>query len=132
MSVFPSKRTMDMSVNSVTMPIFVFGSNLAGRHGKGSAKHAYNKCGAQWGVGFGRTGNAYAIPTKDKNIRTMPIVDIVPYIDEFIKYANDNPDLTFELVRIGCGLAGYTDQQIAPLFAASPDNVLFPKEWKNL
>lgn len=110
--------------------IFVFGSNLSGRHGKGAALHARQNCGAKYGVGVGRTGNAYAIPTKDEQIRTLPLERIVPHVADFIAYARAHPDLEFEVTRIGCGLAGYTDSQIAPMFKGVPSNCNLPVEWQ--
>lgn len=110
--------------------IFVFGSNLAGRHGKGAALYARNNHGAVYGVGRGRTGNAYAIPTKDADIRTLPLPTIKIYVEEFLEYARQNPDLSFQVTRIGCGLAGYKNHQIAPMFKGAPINCILPEEWK--
>jgi hypothetical protein len=110
--------------------IFVFGSNEAGRHGKGAALFARQNHGAVYGQGVGRTGNAYAIPTKDLNIRTLPLLRIEQYVLDFIEYAYDHPELTFNVTRIGCGLAGYRDEDIAPLFKGAPDNCNLPDEWK--
>ena len=76
--------------------IYVFGSNLAGRHGKGSALCARNVYGAVYGVGVGRTGNAYAIPTKDERIKTLPLDRIAVYVAEFLEYAKEHPELEFE------------------------------------
>lgn len=112
--------------------IFVFGSNLAGLHGAGSAQAAYKQHGAQWRVGVGPVGNSYAIPTKDEDIRTMSLVQIAPYVADFLRYARENPDLVFDVVRIGCGLAGYSDRDMAPLFAGAPDNVVLPDGWRAL
>lgn len=112
--------------------IFVFGSNLAGRHGKGAALFARQERGAVYGVGQGRTGNAYAIPTKDANLRVLPLSEIATHVQAFIAYAHRNPTLQFEVTRIGCGLAGYRDEQIAPLFAKAPSNCLMPREWVTL
>ncbi|USV41008.1 hypothetical protein [Xanthomonas phage BUDD] len=112
--------------------IFVFGSNLAGRHGAGAAKAALQHYGARYGEGTGAQGRSYAIPTKDENIQTLPIEEIKPYIDEFIKTASHlfNTQKYF-VTRIGCGLAGYTDEQIAPLFRDAPYSCMsFPEEWK--
>lgn len=110
--------------------IFVFGSNLAGRHGAGSAKHAYLYYGAKYGVGIGRTGNSYAIPTKDKNLKVLSLSEINKYVQEFVKYAIANPDLKFEVVKIGCGLAGYSENEISPMFQNTPENVRLPEGWK--
>lgn len=109
--------------------IFVFGSNLAGMHGGGAARIAHEKFGAEWGVGVGRTGQCYAIPTMQGGVET-----IRPYVDEFIQYAQQHPDLIFLVTRIGCGIAGFTDQQIAPLFKLAKDfeNVAFPAGWREL
>jgi hypothetical protein len=106
--------------------IFVFGSNLAGRHGAGSAREAVRSHGARYGRAFGRQGNAYAIPTKDENLRSLPLIQILAYVTVFIEYARDHSDLTFNVVAIGCGLAGYTPHEIAPMFTDAPDNVRLP------
>ena len=103
--------------------IFVFGSNLAGRHGKGTALEAVEKHGAIYGKGKGRQGNAYAIPTKDKKLRVLPLSRIQYYISQFKVYADRNPNLIFYVTRVGCGLAGYTDRDIAPMFKGSGPNV---------
>lgn len=109
--------------------IFVFGSNLAGRHGKGSALEAVRKHGAKRGQGFGRQGNSYAIPTKGHTLKTLSLTSIELHVNEFISYAEFHSHLTFRCVAIGCGLAGYTPDQIAPLFARAPSNVLLPDEF---
>lgn len=111
--------------------IFVFGSNLAGRHGKGAALCARNTHGAEYGVGIGRTGNAYAIPTKDERIRTLPLEQIALYVSNFLDFACANPDLEFEVTKIGCGLAGYKEHQIAPMFKNAPDNCHLPDFWRS-
>lgn len=112
--------------------IFVFGSNLAGRHGKGAAASALLYHGAEYGVGQGRTGDSYAIPTKDEFIRTLPVHRILTYVDQFLSYAKAHPELTFNVTRIGCGLAGYKDDDIAPMFVGSPSNCQLPEEWIKL
>lgn len=109
--------------------IFVFGSNLAGRHGAGAAKTAHNEYSAVWGVGEGRTGNAYAIPTKDKHLATRSLTAISRSIWRFLEYARAHPDLTFRVTRVGCGLAGYDDRQIGPMFKGAPDNCILPDGW---
>lgn len=109
--------------------IFVFGSNLAGRHGKGAALAARTEHGAQYGVGVGPTGNAYAIPTKGRTLVTLPLAVIEHHVAEFLKYAYAHPELEFNVTRIGCGLAGYRDAQIAPFFAGAPANVHLPTGW---
>lgn len=105
--------------------IFVFGSNLAGRHGKGAALTAKKKYGAESGVGVGRTGNSYAIPTKDGDLKVLDLNTIHIFVSEFILYAKRNPDLTFRVTNIGCGLAGYKPEQIAPMFEGHPSNCIF-------
>ena len=112
--------------------IFVFGSNRAGIHGAGSARCAERLYGAKWGVGEGPTGRAYAIPTKDENIKTLPLYKIKRHVDKFIEYATDHPEFTFKVTRIGCGLAGYEDKDIGPLFAGAPPNCTLPKGWRKL
>lgn len=106
--------------------IFVFGSNLAGHHGGGAARLAYNRFGAVWGQGVGLQGQAYAIPTMQGGVET-----IKPYVDQFIEFATSHPELTFLVTRIGCGIAGFRDEEIAPLFAAALDveNVILPREF---
>lgn len=108
--------------------IFVFGSNLAGRHGRGAALYAKQHHGAIYGQGVGRQGNSYALPTKDHKLRTLPLQAIKKYVDEFIKYAESRPDLQFQVTRVGCGLAGYNDSQIKPLFDSAPSNCHF--DWR--
>ena len=111
--------------------IFVFGSNLAGRHGKGAALEAHRKWGAEYGVGYGRTGQSYAIPTKDYYLKTLPLKSIEEFIIAFIGYAEEHPDDEFLLTPVGCGLAGYKQTQIKPLFEKykRPSNVIYTKDW---
>ena len=103
--------------------IFVFGSNLAGMHGGGAARTAHQKFGAEWGVGVGMTGRCYAIPTMHGGVDK-----IKPYVDEFIEFAKAHGEYRFLVTRIGCGIAGFTPSQIAPLFAGAADvpNILLP------
>lgn len=112
--------------------VFVFGSNMSGVHGKGSAREAWTKHGAQWGVGSGRTGNAYAIPTKMTPHRTLSLGVIQNYVHVFRAYALMHPELTFNVVAIGCGNAGYTAEEIAPMFKDAPSNVVLPPEFKQV
>lgn len=109
--------------------IFVFGSNLAGRHGAGAAKQAV-KYGARYGIGVGLQGDTYAIPTKDVNIKTLPLEDIKEFVDDFVLFSEDNKYLTFLVTRIGCGLAGYNDSDIAPMFVDCSSNVKFSSMWE--
>lgn len=108
------------------MKIFVFGSNEAGRHGKGAALCARQKHGAIYGQGEGLQGNAYAIPTKDAALRQLPIEIIRSYVARFKKFAAAHPEMLFEITPIGCGLAGYSPQDIAPMFADAPSNCALP------
>lgn len=112
------------------MSIFVFGSNLAGRHGKGAALCALKEHGAIYGQGVGRQGNSYAIPTKDEKLRTLPLSTIQIYVNAFLHYAQLNPTQTFLVTRIGCGLAGYRDHHIAPMFRDAPLNCQLPEGWR--
>jgi len=110
--------------------IFVFGSNLAGRHGKGAALTAVKEYGASYGVAYGLQGSSYAIPTKDAQLKTLPLSEIEKYVKMFIEFAYEHPSLTFQVTRIGCGLAGYSDADIHPMFANAPDNCILPTGWR--
>ena len=111
--------------------IFVFGSNLAGRHGKGAALDAVKLFGAQYGVGLGIAGKSFAIPTKDAFLRTLDTVTINHYIQSFKSFVEANPHLTFYLTPIGCGLANYTAADIAPLFLPLRHlDIIFPISFK--
>lgn len=112
------------------MAIFVFGSNLAGRHGKGAALYAKQHHSAIYGQGIGAQGNSYAIPTKDAKLNTLSLETINIHVMEFIHYAEGKPELEFEVTRIGCGLAGYTDDQISPMFTGAPANCKLPEGWR--
>lgn len=109
--------------------VFVFGSNLAGQHGGGAARVAYEDFGAEWGVGVGLTGQSYAIPTMQGGVET-----IKPYVDDFIEFAKAHPELFFYVTRIGCGIAGFRDCEIAPLFteALAVENICLPEIFVNL
>ena len=114
--------------------VFVFGSNESGRHGKGAAKTAL-KWGAKRGVGEGLSGQTYAIPTKDTKVITLSLNKIRKYIARFIEFARENSDSTFLVTEIGCGLAGYSAEDIAPFFSDAIDmeNVHMPDSfWKVL
>ena len=109
--------------------IFVFGSNLQGMHGGGAARLAYNKFGAIWGQGVGLQGQSYGIPTMHGGVD-----DIKPYVDEFIEFAKSHPELTFLVTRIGCGIAGFRDEEIAPLFneCIEIENVILPRSFHSI
>ena|SRR5687768_14286092 len=112
--------------------IFVFGSNLAGRHGKGAALYAKLHHGAIYGQGFGLQGDSYAIPTKDSRLNTLSLEAIEVYVQAFRIFTAINPQLIFNITRIGCGLAGYKDNQIAPMFIGCSENCNLPEEWKEI
>jgi hypothetical protein len=121
-------RTTPDNISSLeSNEIFVFGSNRKGIHGAGAARLAYKKFGAEWGVDFGSTGRTFAIPTKDLNIKTLPIKDIKLYVELFLSHAKAKKDLIFLVTQIGCGLAGYTPKDIAPLFKGATSNVILPQ-----
>lgn len=107
--------------------IFVFGSNFAGRHGKGAALHARQHHGAVYGQGIGLQGSSYAIPTKDAQLRTLPLDEVRRHVDDFKVFAASRPNLVFQITAIGCGLAGYTPADIAPLFRGATRNCTFPE-----
>lgn len=109
--------------------IFVFGSNLEGMHIGGAARVAFHKFGAVWGQGVGLQGQSYAIPTMQGGVET-----IKPYVDDFIKLAREWDQNTFYVTRIGCGIAGFTDEEIAPLFDEAYDlyNVRLPKSFADI
>jgi hypothetical protein len=126
--------------------IFVFGSNLTGRHGKGAALTAKESYGAKWNIGVGPQGKSYAIPTKDSNLQPLTLTHIRLYVDQFLEYASlveklrqrtEEDDVLhaygyiflFKVTRIGCGYAGYKDKDIAPLFKHAPENCYFDKRW---
>jgi hypothetical protein len=121
------KRTTPERITSLgSNEIFVFGSNLAGMHGGGAAWIAYRKFGAIMGQGVGLQGRSYGIPTMQGGVET-----IKPYVDEFIEFAKTRQDLTFLVTRIGCGIAGFTDEEISPLFekAHEVENIVLPPGW---
>ena len=106
--------------------VFVFGSNLAGMHGGGAAYAAFKLFGAVMGCGVGLRGQSYAIPTMQGGVET-----IKPYVDDFIAFAKEHPELFFFVTRIGCGIAGFRDKEIAPLFAEALglENVCLPESF---
>ena len=118
--------TPDYITNLKADEVFVFGSNLAGMHGGGAAYVAFRKFGAVMGCGVGLQGQSYAIPTMQGGVET-----IRPYVDEFIAFAKSRPDLFFYVTRIGCGIAGFRDEEIAPLFTAAGEveNICLPKSF---
>lgn len=113
------------------MRIFVFGSNLAGKHFGGAARTAHEKYGAEMGVGQGRTGQSYALATMNSEFEPMPLWGIDYAVALFKQYAEDNPEEEFYVTRVGCGIAGFSDSQIAPLFVGSPSNCTFDPQWSS-
>lgn len=112
--------------------IFVFGSNLGGYHGLGAAQAALLWHGAIYGQGIGREGNSYAIPTKDRSLAVLPLTEVAQHVSTFLDYARQHPADEFQVTRIGCGYAGFKDEEIAPLFAYAPENCLFDEKWEKL
>ncbi|MBQ5550102.1 MAG: hypothetical protein IIT32_03485 [Bacteroidales bacterium] len=109
--------------------VFVFGSNLQGHHYGGAARIANEKFGAIFGQGVGLQGQSYAIPTMQGGVET-----IRPYVDEFIEFAKQHPELIFLVTRIGCGIAGFKDSEIAPLFrgAIGIENIALPQSFMDV
>jgi hypothetical protein len=108
---------------------WVFGSNLAGRHGAGAALVAVQRFNAVYGTGTGLQGQAYAIPTKDRLLRPLTIPQIADYVDTFVSLTRRRPKSRWWVTRVGCGLAGYSDHQIAPMFKLAK-NCSFAEQWK--
>ena len=111
-----------------------FGSNTAGIHGAGAAKEAFLKHGAKYGIGYGLSfdakGASFAIPTKDRHIQTLPTAAVSSFVIGFLAFAKSRPDLTFKVTRIGTGLAGLKDEEMASMFAKAPINCQFDEKWK--
>lgn len=124
--MYNRKFTPEVITNLSENEIFVFGSNLAGAHGGGAAKLAYNRFGAIWGRGVGMQGQSYAIPTMHGGVDA-----IKPYVDDFIEEASRRKEYTFLVTKIGCGIAGFGVEEIAPLFkdAIDVENIVLPKDF---
>jgi hypothetical protein len=112
------------------MNIFVFGANLAGRHGKGAALYARQHHGAIYGQGEGLQGQSYGIPTKGRQLLSLPSDEVELYVKRFIRFAEAHPEMTFNVTRVGCGLAGFTEEEIAPMFIGAPINCNLPEGWR--
>ena len=121
-----AKYTPEFIMELAEDEIFVFGSNLAGMHGGGAAATAHRCFGAVWGKGVGLYGRSYAIPTMQGGVET-----IKPYVDKFIEFAKSHQEQRFLVTKIGCGIAGFRDEQIAPLFAEAIDvkNIILPRDF---
>lgn len=124
--MYNRKYTPNKIANLEDNEIFVFGSNLDGLHGGGAARIAYKKFGAQWGKGVGMQGKCYAIPTMHDGVEV-----IKPYVEDFIEFALSHKEYTFLVTRIGCGIAGFSPNEIAPLFAKAinAENILLPMDF---
>lgn len=125
----PRHYHADMTVPAAPA-VWVFGSNTAGRHGKGAARVAARKFGAKRGMGEGRMPRCYAIPTKDAALNVLPFERIASSVRAFIAHAMERPDETFFVTRVACELAGYSDATIAPLFRDAPGNCDFAESWR--
>lgn len=123
------RYTPDFITELAENEIFVFGSNLAGMHGGGAARLAYMRFGAVMGQGVGLQGQSYAIPTMQGGVET-----IKPYVDEFVSFARQHRELTFLVTKIGCGIAGFYEDEIAPLFkdAVDEENIVLPESFVEL
>lgn len=128
MQFFDETQARDPRVRS---EIFVFGSNLAGIHGAGAAKFANYWYAAAYGIGRGRTGKSYAIPTKDADFNVRSLVEIAEDVTIFLQYARQHSNLKFLVTRIGCGYAGYSNDDIAPMFRGAPENCIFEQSWRS-
>ena len=111
--------------------IFVFGSNIPGLHGKGAAKFAVQHYGAVYGQGEGLQGRSYALPTKRRWNQALTLAEVKRSVTRFVKFAQDHPELQFFVTRVGCGLAGFTDEYIAPMFVDAPLNCDLPWGWRD-
>lgn len=114
----------------ISKMVFVFGSNERGLHGAGAARYARIHRGAAPGLGVGHFGQSYAIPTKDWDIQSLPLTTIKDYVDRFLAYASYCSHHQFQVTAIGCGLAGFTNAQIAPMFIGASDNCWFDESWR--
>lgn len=135
LNVITLPRAANLTKPPATRPedmVFVFGSNLIGLHGAGAAHYAMTTRNYPYGLGSGPHGTCYAIPTKDQHIETLYLHIVKLYVDQFINYAElmEGADVQFQVTRIGCGLAGFKDEQIAPLFRPAPSNCWFDEKWR--
>lgn len=110
--------------------VFVFGSDLAGRHNSGDALEALREHGAVYGRGVGLQGRSYAIPVRDEQGRLLPVPMIDRYTQAFLRFAATHRELSFQVTRVGCGRDAHRDEDIAPLFLRVPENVRLPSRWR--
>lgn len=127
---FETEETTPPMFESADNQVFVFGSNKLGMHGAGAAKHAWRFWGAVYGCGEGMRGRSYAIPTKKTPYVRLTLAQVAEGVGRFVEFARQHPEFKFILTRVGCGLAGFSDDEIAPLFRGLPDNVDIPEGWK--
>lgn len=124
-NMFTSENITELKKNEV----FVFGSNLAGRHAAGAAKVAHDHFGAVYGVGEGLIGQSYALPTLDKKLQQRNDEQLTMSVRKLWKCAKENPDKVFLLTKVGCGIAGYDEEYMADKFKDAPGNIIKPKGW---
>jgi hypothetical protein len=110
--------------------IFVFGSNLAGRHGAGAARQAHQQFGAVYGVGQGFTGQCYAFPPLSGSLEKLPLFRLEVERDVLYETCVSRDDLRFLLTKVGCGLAGYPEDTMKALFIDPPANLILPEDWR--
>ena len=124
-----------MNTNEITVlangQVFVFGSNLKGHHAGGAAKTAYIKFGAEWGVGEGMTGQCYAFPTLDENMQPVSAFDLLRSKFRLYEACRQNPDKVFFLTKVGCGIAGFDEEDVKLIFADNVPvlNLIRPRNW---
>lgn len=109
---------------------FVFGSNIMGHHGGGAALYAFDNFGAEEGIGEGLTGQCYAFPTLNQHMQRYTRAELESIRDAFYRCAFAHPELTFLLTRVGCGIAGYPEEDMLALFEDAPVNVKKPAGWQ--
>ena len=120
-----------MGMDTSTM-IFVFGSNRSGFHGAGAARYASVHRGAKWNVGEGLTGSSYALPTKGFRITEISLDEVAQHVEKFLAYAATHSHMNFQVTQVGCGLGGFTKEEIAPLFKNATPNCYFDLAWESL
>jgi hypothetical protein len=127
-----AERLRVKGLMAIPTTVFVFGSNMAGRHGKGAALDARRLYGAVTGRAEGLMGRSYAIPTKDYSLNRLPLTLVRQHVKRFLDFADRFEAFSYAVTRIGCGLAENTDEDIAPMFAGAPINVFLPRGWDTL
>lgn len=110
--------------------IFTFGSNEAGKHGKGAERVARVNFRAEYGVGQGPTGHAFALPIRDRHLKMLPLANIEKSVEDFLAYAKLHQELNFFVTHMACAAGEYSDDQIGPLFARAPENCSLPDKWR--